>query len=119
LSGNKIKHYFKFSGDASEYSFKIVENGAEKDVEKVSAGNDEYSISTAELSADRLNENITFRIYRSGTMIKEFSYSAMNYARAVMDNNSTSGEMRDLACAFAMFYKAADAYKHPANNNGN
>lgn len=119
LSGNKIKHYFKFSGDADEYSFTIVEKGVEKNIAKVSAGNDEYSISTDELSADRLNEDITFRIYRSGTMIKEFNYSAMNYARAVMESNNTSGEMRDLVCAFAMFYKAADAYKHPANNNGN
>lgn len=114
LAGNKIKHYFKFTGNPDEFSFKV--DG--KDVEKVSAGNDEYSISTPELSVGNLNKAIKIEIYLNGTKIHEFTYSAMNYARAVTDSRNTSGPMKDLACAFAMYYKEAIAYNSASNNSG-
>lgn len=106
LSGNKIKHYFVIENDPEAYTFKI--DG--KDVTKVPAGNNEYSISSEELFASRLNDGLVVEVYYNGTKIKEFSYSATNYAKAVVAAASTTNEMKDLAKAFAMYYEAVNAY---------
>ncbi|MBR4915114.1 MAG: hypothetical protein IKZ42_07540 [Clostridiales bacterium] len=111
LSGNKIKHYFTITNNPDAYTFKI--DG--KDVAKVSEGNNEYYISSEEMYASKLNTGIVVEIYFNGTKIKEFSYSATNYAKGVVVSAKTSDEMKNLAKAFAMYYEAANAYNHPGN----
>ena len=106
LSGNKLKHYFTIENNPALYTFKV--NG--QDVQKVSAGNNLYSISTSELTAVNLNTGITIEIYYNGVKVKEFTYSPMNYAKQVVNSDKTTSEMKNLAKAFAMYYTATNAY---------
>ena len=109
-SGNRIKHYFTITGNPDLYTFKI----GGKDVQKVSAGENLYSISTEELAVGLLNKGIKVQIFYNGEEIKTFDYSAMNYAKkaSVSANNE---EMRNLGKSFAMYYEAAINY----NTSGN
>ena len=111
LSGNKIKHYFTITSNPDAYTFKV--NG--KTVNKVSEGGNLYSVSTEEIPASVLATGISVEILYNGNAIKSFSYSAMNYAKAVLESQGTTSEMKSLVKAFAMYYTAVNAY----NNSGN
>jgi hypothetical protein len=111
LSGNKIKHYFTITSNPDAYTFKV--NG--KTVNKVPEGGNLYSVSTEEIPASVLATGISVEVLYNGTVIKSFSYSAMNYAKAVVDTQGTTSEMKNLVKAFAMYYTAVNAY----NNSGN
>ncbi len=111
LSGNKIKHYFTITSNPDAYTFKV--NG--KTVNKVSEGGNLYSVSTEEIPASVLATGISVEILYNGNVIKSFSYSAMNYAKAVLESQGTTSEMKSLVKAFAMYYTAVNAY----NNSGN
>jgi hypothetical protein len=111
LSGNKIKHYFKITDNPDAYTFKV--NG--KTVKKVSEGGDLYSVSTEEIAAPALGNGISVEILYNGNVIASYSYSAMNYAKAVVDSQSTTSEMKSLVKAFAMYYDAINAYNKPVN----
>ena len=54
-------------------------------------------------------------ILYNGNVIQSYSYSAMNYAKAVVDSQSTTSEMKSLVKAFAMYYDAVNAYNNPGN----
>jgi len=111
LSGNKIKHYFTITSNPDAYTFKV--NG--KTVNKVPEGGNLYSVSTEEIPASVLATGISVEILYNGNAIKSFSYSAMNYAKAVLESQGTTSEMKSLVKAFAMYYTAVNAY----NNSGN
>lgn len=111
LSGNKIKHYFKITDNPEAYTFKI--NG--KNVNKVSEGGNLYAVSTEEIPATDLANGISVEILYNGNVIKSFSYSAMNYTKAVVESQSTTPEMKSLVKAFAMYYTAVNAYNNPGN----
>jgi len=111
LSGNKIKHYFTITSNPDAYTFKV--NG--KTVNKVQEGGNLYSVSTEEIPASVLATGISVEILYNGNAIKSFSYSAMNYAKAVLESQGTTSEMKSLVKAFAMYYTAVNAY----NNSGN
>ena len=111
LSGNKLKHYFTIESNPGLYTFKI--NG--QDVTKAAAGGNLYSVSTGELTAAHLNQGVTVEIFYNGSKIYEFTYSPMNYAKSVVNNDKSTPEMKNLAKAFAMYYTAANAY----NTSGN
>lgn len=111
LSGNKIKHYFTITSNPDAFTFKV--NG--KTVNKVSEGGNLYSVSTEEIPASVLATGISVEILYNGNAIKSFSYSAMNYAKAVLESQGTTSEMKSLVKAFAMYYTAVNAY----NNSGN
>ena len=108
LSGNKLKHYFTIESNPELYTFKI--NG--QDVQKVSAGNNLYSISSGELAVGNLNEGLKVEIFYNGTMIKTFTYSPMNYAKAICLSSSSNAPMKQLAEAFGMYYQKAIAYNN-------
>ena len=111
LSGNKIKHYFKITDNPEAYTFKI--NG--KNVNKVSEGGNLYAVSTEEIPATDLANGISVEVLYNGNVIKSFSYSAMNYTKAVVESQSTTPEMKSLVKAFAMYYTAVNAYNNPGN----
>lgn len=111
LSGNKIKHYFTITSNPDAYTFKV--NG--KTVNKVPEGGNLYSVSTEEIPASVLATGISVEILYNGNAIKSFSYSAMNYVKAVLESQGTTSEMKYLVKAFAMYYTAVNAY----NNSGN
>lgn len=111
LSGNKIKHYFTITANPDAYTFKV--NG--QTVNKVSEGGNRYSVSTAEIPATNLANGISVEILYNGNVIQSYSYSAMNYAKAVVDSQSTTSEMKSLVKAFAMYYDAVNAYNNPGN----
>ena len=111
LSGNKIKHYFTITSNPDAYTFKV--NG--KTVNKVSEGGNLYSVSTEEIPASVLATGISVEILYNGNVIKSFSYSAMNYAKAVLESQGTTSEMKSLVKAFAMYYTAVNAYNNPGN----
>ena len=108
LSGNMLKHYFTINSNPELYTFKI--DGQE--VQKVSEGGKFYSISTGDIAAINLNQGITVEIFYNGSAIKTFTYSPMNYAKAVTVNEGTSSEMKNLAKAFAMYYTKTNAYQN-------
>ena len=110
-SGNKIKHYFTITGNPDLYTFTI--DG--KAVEKVSAGENLYSISSEELAVGLLNKAIEVKIFYNGEEIKSYTYSAMNYAKKAA-TSANNEEMRNLGKAFAMYYEAAIYYNSNANN---
>lgn len=110
-SGNKIKHYFTITGNPDLYTFTI--DG--KAVEKVSAGENLYSISSEELAVGLLNKAIEVKIFYNGEEIKSYTYSAMNYAKKAA-TSADNEEMRNLGKAFAMYYEAAIYYNSNANN---
>ena len=111
LSGNKIKHYFPITSNPDAYTFKV--NG--KTVNKVPEGGNLYSVSTEEIPASVLATGISVEILYNGNVIKSFSYSAMNYAKAVLDSQGTTSEMKSLVKAFAMYYTAVNAYNKFGN----
>ena len=111
LSGNKIKHYFTITSNPDAYTFKV--NG--KTVNKVPEGGNLYSVSTEEIPASVLATGISVEILYNGNVIKSFSYSAMNYAKAVLDSQGTTSEMKSLVKAFAMYYTAVNAYNKFGN----
>lgn len=111
LSGNKIKHYFTITSNPDAYTFKV--NG--KTVNKVSEGGNLYSVSTEEIPASVLATGISVEVFYNGNVIKSFSYSAMNYAKAVLDSQGTTSEMKSLVKAFAMYYTAVNAYNKFGN----
>ena len=111
LSGNKIKHYFTITSNPDAYTFKV--NG--KTVNKVPEGGNLYSVSTEEIPASVLATGISVEVLYNGNAIKSFSYSAMNYAKAVVDTQGTTSEMKNLVKAFAMYYDAVNAYNNPGN----
>ena len=111
LSGNKIKHYFTITSNPDAYTFKV--NG--KTVNKVSEGGNLYSVSTEEIPASVLATGISVEILYNGNVIKSFSYSAMNYAKAVLESQGTTSEMKSLVKAFAMYYTAVNAYNISGN----
>ena len=111
LSGNMLKHYFTINSNPELYTFKI--DGQE--VQKVSEGDKLYSITTGDIAAINLNQGITVEIFYNGSAIKTFTYSPMNYAKAVTVNEGTSSEMKNLAKAFAMYYTKVNAYNNAVN----
>lgn len=106
-SRTTLRHYFRITGDLSQYSF--ICNG---DVAYPKQYNDTeyYYIDCTDLSAADLDAKTTVTI-RKGKERMTLRYSTLDYVKSVIAEDSTqSQEVKDASLALYWYYKASNAY---------